>query len=121
MCGACGRVTSTDDWSDLVATRRSRWEASRLVNEALVRSGHPGRVTCATGPWVVSSGTGKSVLADTLSQMWAQLASLHPISAATLHPLVGDVSTSTAQAVLEAAERARSDTQTTPRKGSVAQ
>ncbi|WP_325004341.1 hypothetical protein [Intrasporangium sp.] len=60
------------------------------------------------------------MVADTLTEVWGQLASLHPISATTLQPLVGDLSTSTARAVLEAAEQVRSDTEATPREGCVA-
>lgn len=76
MCGACGRTVATDDWSAVFSTGRARWEAARIVNGVLSRSGHPARVTCSIGAWVVRSGTGRSVVVDTAGQLWQVLLSL---------------------------------------------
>ncbi|NJQ00030.1 hypothetical protein [Streptomyces zingiberis] len=73
MCGACGRTIATDAWSDVLSTGRARWEAARLVNLILEGSGHPARVNCAARSWTVRSGTGRTVLVDTVERMWQVL------------------------------------------------
>ncbi len=107
MCGACSRKVATDPWSGLLATRRARWEATRTVNDVLRRAGHPGRVDVGSGPWVVRSGTGAAVLADTVTDVWRQLVAVRPIDEAHLaHP--DDATTSpVALAVLDAARHVR--------------
>lgn len=76
MCGACGRAVATDAWSSVLSTRRARWEAARIINGVLVECGHPARVTCSLGAWVVRSGTGRSVVVTTVSHLWQVLLSL---------------------------------------------
>ena len=76
MCGACSRSVAVDEWSPHLAGRRDRWEATRLVNDVLRASGHPARVSCAGGPFVVSSGTGRSMVVDTASELWRALLAL---------------------------------------------
>ncbi|WP_324789287.1 hypothetical protein [Streptomyces sp. H51] len=67
---------ATDAWSGIFCTGRARWEAARIVNDVLGTCGHPARVTCSIGAWVVRSGTGRSVVVTTVSQLWQVLLSL---------------------------------------------
>ncbi len=76
MCGGCSRAVDTDEWSVALAGRRARWEAARLVNRVLEESGHPARVSCGAGSFVVRSPTGRSVLADTAGQLWRALSTM---------------------------------------------
>jgi hypothetical protein len=76
VCGACGRAVATDAWSSVFFTSRARWEAARIVNGILGKCGHPARVTCSIGAWVVHSGTGRSVVVTTVSHLWQVLLSL---------------------------------------------
>lgn len=76
MCGACGRAVATDAWSGVLCTSRARWEVARIVNGVLSEGGHPARVTCSVGAWVVHSGTGRSVVVTTVSHLWQVLLSL---------------------------------------------
>lgn len=76
MCGACGRTVPTDAWSGVLGTGRARWEAARIVNDVLGACGHPARVTCVIGAWAVHTGTGRSVLAATVTDLWQALLSL---------------------------------------------
>ncbi len=76
MCGACGQVRAVDQWSTELDTRRGRWEAARVVNDFLVASRQPARVTATPGGWLVRSGTGRDTVADTLTQVWQALGPL---------------------------------------------
>jgi hypothetical protein len=76
MCGACGQVRAVDQWSTELDTRRGRWEAARVVNDFLVASRQPARVTATPGGWLVRSGTGRDTVAYTLTQVWQALGPL---------------------------------------------
>lgn len=102
MCGACGRVAATDEWSSTLASRRARWEATRTVNVVLMRAAHPGRVDGGTGAWIVRSGTGRAVLADTITDLWRQLSILRPISVDALSSLTDSPESEVIRAVLAA-------------------
>lgn len=103
MCGACGRSVLTDAWSDVLATRRARWEAARVVNASLVRAGYPSRVGSGTGPWIVQSGTGASVVADTITDLWRHLIATRPFSVDMLRLLDDTQKSEVTRAVFEAA------------------
>ncbi|MEX5719494.1 hypothetical protein [Geodermatophilus maliterrae] len=96
---------ATDEWSASLAGRRARWEVARLVNQVLEDGAHPARVSCGPGGFVVHSGTGRSVLADTATQLWSALLSL---PGPPLHPqAVLDRSPQTPVAAAAAAAAAR--------------
>ena len=67
MCGACCRAVARDEWTPAVATRADRWEATRLMNNALAAGSHPSRIAYISGVWVVRGRTGAALLADTLT------------------------------------------------------
>ncbi|MZE77574.1 hypothetical protein [Streptomyces xinghaiensis] len=106
MCGACGRTSATDAWSGVFLTRRARWEAARIINDALSETGHPARVTCAAAAWVVHSGTGRSVLVDTASGIWQVLLSLPGLRLDVAAALSGQPPTPVLAAVVASAETA---------------
>jgi hypothetical protein len=41
-----------------------------VVNDLLTTAGHPARVSCASGAWVVRSATGAATVVDTVSELW---------------------------------------------------
>ncbi|MBQ0984672.1 hypothetical protein KBZ10_09115 [Streptomyces sp. F63] len=106
MCGACGRTSATDAWSGTFLTRRARWEAARIINDALSGAGHPARVTCSAAAWVVHSGTGRSVLVDTASGIWRVLRSLPGPRLDVAAALSGRPPTPVLAAVIASAETA---------------
>jgi hypothetical protein len=70
VCGACGTTSRSDAWSATLGTRRARWETATVVNDLLGTLGHPARVSCAAGAWVVRSATGAAAVVDTVSELW---------------------------------------------------
>lgn len=103
MCGACGRTATTDEWSSLLATRHDGWEATRLINAALATGGHPARLTCLSGPWVVRSHTGVSLVAECLSEVWQHCRTAGAIPEETLTALEMHSRSPVATAVRDAA------------------
>jgi hypothetical protein len=87
MCGGCSRRTATDQWSGVLAGRRARWEATRLVNQVLRDSGRAARVSATPGAFVVRSPTGRSDVVDTAGQLWRALLSQPgpPLRPPTVH------------------------------------
>jgi hypothetical protein len=94
---------ATDEWSPQVATKADRWEAVRLVNTALARVGHPARLSCLTGPWVVRTPTGGARLADSLTEVWRHCRDVHPLADDALAALAPASTASVAGAVHAAA------------------
>lgn len=112
MCGACSRRTETDEWSGVVAGRRARWEAVRLVNEVLRHSGRPARVSATPGAFVVRSATGRSDVVDTVGQLWSALLR-HP-GPPLRHPLDDEHAHTPVAAAVLAALRAATSTSLSP-------
>ena len=106
MCGACGRMARSDEWSGVFASRRARWEAARLVNGMLARGGQPGRVVPVIGAWLVKSGTGKVTVAETISELWEALASASSLPAPAVVPSAGPMPP-VAAAIAESAAKRR--------------
>jgi hypothetical protein len=101
MCGGCSRKTESDEWSGLLAGRRARWEAVRLVNQVLRDSGRTATVSATPGAFVVRSATGRSDVVDTAGQLWRAL--LRQPGPPLRHPTEDDVlRTPVADAVLAA-------------------
>ncbi len=69
-----------DEWSDVVATRRARWETASLVNALLREGRRPATVSPTPTGWLVRSGTGRDVLADTLTGVWEALPGTGPVA-----------------------------------------
>jgi hypothetical protein len=101
VCGACGTSTRRDEWSEPLASRRARWEAAKVVNEVLAGQRHPARVSCGPAGWVVRSGTGAAVVADTVREVWDAVRSVRDLDPVTGQSL-GSTS-SVVAAVLESA------------------
>lgn len=83
MCGGCGQRAKTDSWTQTLGSRRAQWEVARLLNAALARAQHPGRVQLTNGSWVVRTPTGASRVATTVTDVVTLLVALAPISAVT--------------------------------------
>ena len=81
MCGACGRAVATDRWSAVLAGTRARWQVARLLTAFLRGTGHPARVSAATGAWLVSAGTGGSSVAQTATQVWRAVEAVQAVDA----------------------------------------
>lgn len=109
MCGACGRQVQRDGWSDALSTTRARWLVARLVNDYLRDIGHPARIGCSVGSWVVRGSTGRMALAETATDLWAAVSAVRAIGREELTLLDGRGVTSTSQAVVEAARAALDD------------
>lgn len=107
MCGACSRPAEQDQWSQVLGSRRSRWEVARLVNGLLSGSGHPARVSCTAGAWVVRSGTGRDVVTDTISQLWQAVRSVRPLDPDGFQVAPGGPVSAVTAAVTSACEQSR--------------
>lgn len=117
MCGACGRSPATDGWSVVLSTRRSRWEAATAINDALRDSGHPSRVMGTAGGWMVRSPTGATAIADTVTEIWRGLTSVHALSPDTLSLLERRAPTPAVRAVIASADVAVFRPRTTQEQG----
>jgi hypothetical protein len=73
----------------VLAGRRARWEAVRLINQVLRDSGRAARVSATPGAFVVRSSTGRSDVVDTAGQLWRAL--LHQAGPPLKHPSPGDL------------------------------
>ncbi len=107
MCGACGRQVQQDQWSPLLASRRARWEAAQVVNRLLGASRHPARVSCTAGSWVVRSGTGRSVVADTATQLWQAVLAVADLDPRLVGSTRSEAYTEVAAALASACELVR--------------
>ena len=101
MCGACGTTSRSDAWSATLGSRRARWETAKVVNDLLGALGHPARVSCAPGAWVVRSGTGAAAVVDTVSELWDAVRGVREVAVPAV-PASGSTSPVIA-AVLESA------------------
>jgi hypothetical protein len=69
MCGGCADTRARDEWSVALDSARARWEVAALVNRVLGRWGGAPTVVATPGGWMVRGGTGRHVLADTITQV----------------------------------------------------
>ena len=103
MCGGCGRTVARDAWSPVLSTSRARWQAARSLDAFLREVGHPARVTSTGAAWVVASGTGRSVVAGSATELWAAVRAVRPVAPAQLRRLAERATTPEAAALARAA------------------
>ena len=89
MCGACADRRTHDEWSVILSSARARWEVAALMNRILHRGGGSVTVVSTPGGWLVRAGTGRSTLADTISQIWRSSVTASPDSDAVREILAG--------------------------------
>ncbi len=105
MCGLCGVLGGGEHWTDTssspgafagradITRRRERQDRTRLANKVLKHYGLS-LADWAAASYVLKSGTGRTVLVDNLSQLWAAAEELgkrpcDPLDAALLDALEG--------------------------------
>lgn len=105
MCGACGDRRQRDQWSTALDSTRARWEAASLLNQILRLSGRPARVVATPGAWLVQSGTGRDIVADTLTAVWRALPAASLVESNVLAVVDGLESSQVAAVLLSAYSR----------------
>ncbi|SDQ12578.1 hypothetical protein [Quadrisphaera sp. DSM 44207] len=103
MCGACGRAVARDAWSPQLSSARARWQAARVLDAFLRETGHPARVTSTGAAWSVGGATGRTVLAQTATQLWDAVRAVREVPEERLEQLAACARSPEARALVDAA------------------
>lgn len=102
MCGGCTRAVGHDQWSDLLSSTRARWQSAKALNSFFRETRHPARVTAVPGGWTVTGATGRSVVTDTASELWAAVRAMGDVDLDALERLRRAASSREVAAVAQA-------------------